>query len=156
MARAIIQRGLRSSGSAWKYKEVVLGGNSGRDVTQLLEWLLGRQPLVADLSSGTRDNLAPAVKAVLQRKLPERQARRVELNMLGHQLDEIAAEEEHRPTKQAVWASLQRAYTRLGADDDFLTILVHHVLDDLSEDPDEASAQVRFWIRRLREMKEER
>ncbi len=101
LVRTLVERGLRHNSGSWRFKEVVLVGSGGRDVNQLLEWLLGRQPLVVDLmGGGSGDALAPKVKVAMLGVLSKTQARRAEKSMLGMQLEEIGREEDC--SKQAV------------------------------------------------------
>lgn len=121
--REAVSEKLRRPGSqGHEYREVVLeprGDSTSFDA--ILEIIAARQPTVADLCS-REGTLHPTIRRVLRRKLTPVQAQRVEKVLLGMKLAEIGHDESC--SKQAVGASVQRAYETMRVDAEVIAVFI--------------------------------
>lgn len=103
-------------------REVVLTPAGDSSVDQLMEWLLARQPLLADIVDGSGE-ISPELRRYLRRALPQTQGRRLLMRLGGMSLEEIGLRE--GCTKQAVHNTLKRADDKLRRDIEFVRVLVN-------------------------------
>jgi hypothetical protein len=121
--REALSEKLRRPGSqGHEYREIVIeprGDSTSFD--SILEIIAARQPLVADLMTG-EGVLHPAIRRMLKKKLTPAQARRVEKILSGMKLEELGHDEQC--SKQAIGASVQRAFETLRGDAEALLVFI--------------------------------
>lgn len=121
--REALSEKLRRPGSqGHEYREIVFeprGDSTSFD--SIIEIIAARQPLLADLMS-REGELHHSLRRVLRKKLSAVQARRVEKVLTGMRLAEIGHDE--GCSKQAVGASVQRAYETMRQDAELITVFI--------------------------------
>ena len=119
---AIIEKLRRpSSWGSHRFAEVQLEPRvNGGSVDSMLEILAAQSPTVSDFVCGDGE-LDPQLRIALRKSLAPAQSRRIELLLTGERLESIGLME--GCSKQAVWASIQRAIRRLERNVYFLQTL---------------------------------
>ena len=117
--RACVSKAL-NRGGARAYMEIPLNVRGGVPYERMMEWLLSRQPVLADVQNGEGD-VDPVLRRIIYRVLPSVQARRIEYLLQGMTLETIGHEE--GCSKQAVHASIRRGMDTLGGSVQFAAAL---------------------------------